>query len=72
MAAGSAQQPAKSEIDALESLLFKAAAALGDVEASAADVEPMRREFGWAPRTPVEVGVPTFIEWWRAWMDRGD
>ena len=42
----------------------------GDVEASAADVEPMRREFGWAPRTPVEVGVPTFIEWWRAWMDR--
>ena len=44
----------------------------GDVEASAADVEPMRREFGWAPRTPVEVGVPTFIEWWRAWMDRAD
>ena len=35
MAAGSAQQPAKSEIDALESLLFKAAAALGDVEAGA-------------------------------------
>ena len=44
----------------------------GDVEASAADVEPMRREFGWAPRMPVEVGVPTFIEWWRAWMDRAD
>ena len=39
----------------------------GDVEASAADVGPMRREFGWEPTTPVEVGVPTFIEWWRTW-----
>ena len=40
----------------------------GDVEASAADVGPMRREFGWKPTTPVEVGVPTFIEWWREWI----
>ena len=40
----------------------------GDVEASAADVGPMRRDFGWEPTTPVEVGVPTFIEWWREWM----
>lgn len=40
----------------------------GDVEASAADVGPMRREFGWEPTTPVEVGVPTFIEWWKGWM----
>ncbi len=41
----------------------------GDVEASAADVGPMRREFGWEPTTPVEIGVPTFIEWWKGWMD---
>lgn len=40
----------------------------GDVEASAADVGPMHREFGWEPTTSVEVGVPTFIEWWREWM----
>ena len=40
----------------------------GDVEASAAEVGPMRREFGWEPATPVEVGVPIFIEWWREWM----
>ena len=40
----------------------------GDVEASAADVAPMRREFGWEPTTPVEVGVPAFIEWWREWI----
>lgn len=39
----------------------------GDVEASAADVDPMRRDFGWEPTTPVEVGVPTFIEWWQGW-----
>ena len=40
----------------------------GDVEASAADVGPMRRELGWEPTTPVEVGVPIFIEWWREWI----
>ena len=40
----------------------------GDVEASAADVGPMRRDFGWKPSTPVEVGVPTFIKWWREWI----
>ena len=39
----------------------------GDVEASAADVGPMRRDFGWEPTTPVEVGVPRFIDWWRTW-----
>jgi UDP-glucuronate 4-epimerase len=42
----------------------------GDVEASAADVGPMRRDFGWKPTTPVEVGVPAFIEWWRQWVGR--
>ncbi|MDA1026706.1 MAG: NAD-dependent epimerase/dehydratase family protein [Planctomycetota bacterium] len=42
----------------------------GDVEASAADVGPMRREFGWEPTTPVEVGVPTFIDWWLKWVER--
>ncbi|MBC04214.1 MAG: capsular biosynthesis protein CpsI [Phycisphaerae bacterium] len=40
----------------------------GDVEASAADVGPMRRDFEWEPTTSVEVGVPTFIEWWREWI----
>ncbi|MDB4775563.1 MAG: NAD-dependent epimerase/dehydratase family protein [Phycisphaera sp. TMED9] len=42
----------------------------GDVEASAADVGPMRRDFGWEPTTPVEVGVPTFIDWWLQWVER--
>ena len=36
-------------------------------EASAADVGPMRRDFGREPTTPVEVGVPRFIDWWRTW-----
>jgi nucleoside-diphosphate-sugar epimerase len=30
----------------------------------------MRRDFGWAPRTPVEIGVPAFIDWWRQWVER--
>ena len=41
----------------------------GDVEASAADVEPMRRDFAWEPTTSVEEGVPAFIEWWKSWRD---
>ena len=41
----------------------------GDVEASAADVGPMRRDFAWEPTTSVEEGVPAFIEWWKSWRE---
>lgn len=40
----------------------------GDVEASAADVGPMRRDFDWTPSTSVETGVPLFVEWWKSWQ----
>ncbi len=42
----------------------------GDIEQSLADVEPMRRDFGWTPKVSVEEGVPRFIEWFKTWTSR--
>ncbi|AWV07711.1 NAD-dependent epimerase [Marilutibacter maris] len=37
----------------------------GDVPDSHADVEALRRDVGYAPTTPVEVGIRRFVEWFR-------
>ena len=37
----------------------------GDVRATYADVERIRRDHGFAPSTPIEVGVPRFVDWYR-------
>jgi len=37
----------------------------GDVADTWADVEALRQDTGYAPSTPVEVGVKRFIEWYR-------
>ena len=37
----------------------------GDVPATCADVEDLRRDVGFAPATPLETGVARFIEWYR-------
>ena len=39
----------------------------GDVPATFADVEDLARDVDFAPRTPIEVGVPRFVEWYRAY-----
>ena len=36
----------------------------GDVPATFADVEDLRRDVGYAPKTPVETGIARFIEWY--------
>lgn len=38
----------------------------GDVERTCADVSRARRVLGYAPRVPVEDGIPRFVEWFRA------
>jgi UDP-glucuronate 4-epimerase len=38
----------------------------GDVEATFADVTDLTREFGFAPRTPLAVGLRSFVDWYRA------
>ncbi|WP_426164895.1 NAD-dependent epimerase/dehydratase family protein [Sandarakinorhabdus sp. DWP1-3-1] len=37
----------------------------GDVVATWADIDPARRDLGYAPATPLAVGVPAFVEWYR-------
>ena len=37
----------------------------GDVRATFADIETSRRDLGYAPRTPIETGVPRFVAWYK-------
>ncbi len=37
----------------------------GDVPATYADIEPLRREFGFEPRTSINEGVEKFVAWYR-------
>jgi UDP-glucuronate 4-epimerase len=39
----------------------------GDVEATCADIDDLSRDVGFAPRTPIEDGVRSFVEWHRAY-----
>jgi UDP-glucuronate 4-epimerase len=39
----------------------------GDVPATYADVEALVRDVGFAPKTPIEVGVQRFVDWYRAY-----
>jgi UDP-glucuronate 4-epimerase len=40
---------------------------LGDVPATYADVEDLARDVDFAPRTPIEVGVKRFVDWYRGY-----
>jgi UDP-glucuronate 4-epimerase len=37
----------------------------GDVPATYADISAIERDLGFAPTTPIEVGVPNFVAWYR-------
>ncbi len=37
----------------------------GDVKETYADIEAIQRDTGFAPTTPIDVGVPKFVEWYR-------
>ena len=39
----------------------------GDVTATWADIDPARRDLGYDPATPLAVGVPAFVDWYRAY-----
>jgi UDP-glucuronate 4-epimerase len=39
----------------------------GDVHKTYADIEAIRHDMGYAPTTPIEVGVPRFVEWFRGY-----
>ncbi|MBV9587722.1 MAG: NAD-dependent epimerase/dehydratase family protein [Alphaproteobacteria bacterium] len=37
----------------------------GDVPTTYADIDPARRDLGFAPQTPITVGLPRFVAWYR-------
>ncbi len=39
----------------------------GDVPATCADIDDLMRDTGFAPNTPIEVGIARFIDWYRAY-----
>lgn len=41
----------------------------GDVYATYADINAIRNELGYAPTTPIAVGVPRFVQWFREYSD---
>ncbi len=44
----------------------------GDVPATFADVDALVQDVGFQPKTPIEVGVRRFVEWYRAYYNIGD
>ena len=40
---------------------------LGDVKESFADIDAIRNDLGFEPTTPIDVGVPKFVEWFKAY-----
>ena len=39
----------------------------GDVPATYADISAISRDLGFAPTTPIDVGVPRFVDWYRSY-----
>lgn len=39
----------------------------GDVKETYADISAIQRDLGFAPATPIEIGVPRFVDWFRAY-----
>ena len=39
----------------------------GDVISTAADVDDLARDVGFAPSTPIEVGIRRFVDWYRGY-----
>ena len=43
----------------------------GDVVATYADIAAISADYGFRPATPLEVGIPKFVAWFRGWRGRG-
>jgi UDP-glucuronate 4-epimerase len=39
----------------------------GDVTATWADIGPARRDLGYDPKTPLAIGIPAFVDWFRSY-----
>ena len=43
----------------------------GDVKETYADIESATRDFGFKPTVPIDVGLPRFVDWYRAYHGSG-
>lgn len=41
----------------------------GDIKETFADIEPIQRDFGFAPTTTIEQGIPRFVDWYRSYHE---
>lgn len=41
----------------------------GDVPVTYADLDDLKRDFGFQPSTPIEVGIKRFVEWYKGYYD---
>ena len=66
-------QPLGALIDAVEQACGRPAIRemapmqAGDVTATFADIGPIARDLGYAPRVPIAQGVPRFVDWYRSY-----
>lgn len=44
----------------------------GDVKETFADIDPMRRDMGYEPTTPLREGLPKFVDWFLQYQGRND
>ena len=42
----------------------------GDVEETYADISRITADYGYSPTTPIEVGIPRFVDWYRTYSGR--
>ena len=52
----SLQRKAKMELEPMQ---------MGDVASTYADIEASRRDLGFEPTTPISIGIPKFIDWYK-------
>jgi UDP-glucuronate 4-epimerase len=43
----------------------------GDVPTTYADIDALAADYGFNPATPIEAGIPKFVQWFRAWRAGG-
>ncbi|MBO9518965.1 MAG: GDP-mannose 4,6-dehydratase [Porphyrobacter sp.] len=41
----------------------------GDVQRTYADIDAIKRDLGYEPTTPIDVGIPNFVRWYREYHD---
>lgn len=68
-------EPLTRVVELIEGLLGKKAKVIkepmqpGDVKETYADIAASERDLGFSPATPLDVGLPKFIEWYRAYVE---